>query len=610
MTGPKLENYRVFILDEKGDIYFNLGDYKNSLSSYTNAYQTAVENHDFIGSARALQRKGIFYGKRNDLDSCEYYIEKSIEIVEKNIYAPIGDSTKNKNLLLNLKSNLALMSMKQSKWTNSITYCYESLDLAQKLNNKNTTCLIYGYIAANFKNLKEYDKSLGYFRKEFSLAKEIKNMGLIGYSYLHIASIWEAKKQYNDAENNILHGLEVFRSDNNRDGIMLAKCNLFTLYRLSENFKKAHGMEKEVLELVKTSGGELAHLYTELGDINTSEGNYQEARKFFDLAEQTYDSKNESKSFLYEKRAILMQKMGEYKEAFELKEKQLGLTKKEMSDVYVNKFAELEAKFQAAEKEARIKMQQLQLANQKSKLTTVLSGAAFLLLFSVGGFFWQKSKQKQKMFRTKNLLLTLQQNINQMELQNLNQQLDPHEIKNLLSSISPEIQIKAPEAYKQMLKLLNLTKVSLNSKSITDSIENQVLQIEDYLSLEKNMLSVPLSYSIYNSVKNTQIQIPRLLLKNLVENSVKHGIKGKQNGGAISISILEEPTQLHIEVDDTGMGRKREIPLDSGIGISTYQKLFATLNQSNIANASLLIIDKEMGTKVEVRIPLEYKYSS
>lgn len=93
-----------------------------------------------------------------------------------------------------------------------------------------------------------------------------------------------------------------------------------------------------------------------------------------------------------------------------------------------------------------------------------------------------------------------------------------------------------------------------------------------------------------------------------MENSLKHGIKGKENGGKIQVELSEKGHFISIIVDDTGKGRKHAISKDSGIGTTTYQKLFNTLNNKNENNASLEIFDKEQGTKVEVKIPLNFIY--
>lgn len=268
-----------------------------------------------------------------------------------------------------------------------------------------------------------------------------------------------------------------------------------------------------------------------------------------------------------------------------------------------------EIKYETELKESQIKTQQLQIEKEKTNKYLAFGGIGLLLLVSVGGYFWFRNQQKQNNLKTQNTLLGLQQNLMEAELSNLNKQLDPHEIKNLLASISPEIQDKAPESYKKMLKLFNLTKASLNSSSITDSIENQLQQINDFLSLEKSMLPIPLNYSIENTIQNTQTQIPRLLLKNLVENAIKHGIKPQATGGNVTVKIAEKDHFINISIDDTGKGRLHAISLDSGIGTTTYQKLFATLNPKNKENATFEIIDKEQGTKVEVKIPTNYKYS-
>lgn len=233
----------------------------------------------------------------------------------------------------------------------------------------------------------------------------------------------------------------------------------------------------------------------------------------------------------------------------------------------------------------------------------VLSVLLFLFFLVIRNFF----KEKQKKLKSKNKLLTLQQDISKMELQNLNQRLDPHEIKNLLSSISPEIQKNAPEAYKRMVKIFNLTKASLNNDSYTESIKNQLKQIEDLLSLEKTILKEPLEYSIENKVNNLEFQIPRLMLKNLVENAIKHGIKGINRQGKINVKLVETDDFVELTIEDNGKGIQNN-KNDTGIGISTYMKLFKTLNKINQHKASLSLKNNEHGTIVEVIIPKNYLY--
>src|SRR5690606_30421703 len=136
------------------------------------------------------------------------------------------------------------------------------------------------------------------------------------------------------------------------------------------------------------------------------------------------------------------------------------------------------------------------------------------------------------------------------------------------------------------------------NNSLTESVKSQAKQIENYLSLKQNSLSEPLEYRIENKIKNQEIQLPRLILKNLVENSVKHGIKGKVNGGTILVSLDQDEEYIRISVNDTGKGRTNAINNDSGIGTVTYKKLFETLNYKNKDKADFKIIDKEEGTRV------------
>lgn len=262
---------------------------------------------------------------------------------------------------------------------------------------------------------------------------------------------------------------------------------------------------------------------------------------------------------------------------------------------------------ETAEKESQIKSQQLTIQKERNNRNLALGAIGFIVFAGGGIWYYLRNKQARKELIAQNELLQLKQNFHTMEIQNLNQQLSPHEVKNMLASISPEIQEKAPESYKRLIKLLNLTMASLKSETFLDSLSNQVSQIDDLLYLEKAMLGDKLTYSIQNNISE-DIQIPRLLLKNLVENAIKHGIKTKDTGGQVKIELTKSETEYLFKVEDNGTGRTIKQTKDTGIGTSTYRKLFDILNQKNQSKASFEIIDLPQGTKIEVKIPLNYQY--
>ena len=102
--------------------------------------------------------------------------------------------------------------------------------------------------------------------------------------------------------------------------------------------------------------------------------------------------------------------------------------------------------------------------------------------------------------------------------------------------------------------------------------------------------------------------LPRLLLKNLVENSVKHGLHGIDKNVLIEIEILLKADYVCVNVSDDGRGFSSDSFNKNGIGLSTYKKLLETLNIKNKFKAEMTITDNEPGTCVVVRIPLSYTY--
>ncbi len=480
--------------------------------------------------------------------------------------------------------------------------------MQKKINNKKAETLLYGYIGQAYRSLSHNEKAKEYYTKECASAIEMKDKKTEAYSYLHLAYVLDDKKDKKEILENYQKALRIFSEMNLHDGIFKTKSMVFSHYRLNKNYDQCLALAPEIVALGEKGDDDLSHFYIEMGEIYTNLGKFSEAENYFDKAESILDKLQLSKKYFLEKKSLFESKRGNLADALALKEKEAELSKKEINKDIVTQLATLETRYKVAEKEKQLQSHKKTIHTEISKRKIILWGIFAVLLIFFAAFLFYRKNRISKELEMEKTLQELKNNLVILEMSNLNKQLDPHEIKNLIANISPEIQEKAPESYRKMLKLFNITKAALNNNSITDSIKNQTLQIDDFLGLEKQMLTVPLHYSIENNIQNPELQIPRLMLKNLVENAVKHGIKGNENGGTIHVALTEKAGFINIVVDDTGKGRKNAIAQDSGIGTSTYQNLFATLNMKNKEHASFEITDKKEGTKVVVVIPKEYKY--
>ena len=522
-------------------------------------------DHDFLSKKLRLHLiKSQYYQNINDFDKAFESATHALKLSKQ-----INDK-KRELRIMNTIANIYDSKGDREK----AILIYKDLISKAKIGEETSSNISVWYynLANTLMKVDKFEESLKYINKGLQILKAEPGDKMNAYFYLAKAQVNIDQKMFTKAMQNIQFAEDYFLKQNIK--VRIADCNYFRskIFIEKEDYKNAELFILKSIAVYKVNSlnQELKDCYEILVDIKAKQKNYKEAFAY-------YKKYNEVDDNLF-------------------------------SENKIKSISNAEIKFETYVKDLQIANKELELQTEKTNKYIAFGGAALLLLLTSGGYFWFRNKEKRDKLETQNALLSLQFDLNKMELQSLNKQLDPHEIKNLLSSISPEIQEKAPESYRKMLKLLNITKASLNNSSMTESVKNQVQQIEDFLSLEKNSLSVPFEYSIQNNIETKGAQIPRLMLKNLVENAIKHGIKRNENGGNVNVILTEENQFFKIIVDDTGKGRKLDTISDTGIGTSTYKNLFATLNKKNIEAATFEIIDKKQGTRVQVKIPTNYKY--
>ncbi|MDN3669011.1 histidine kinase [Echinicola jeungdonensis] len=204
-----------------------------------------------------------------------------------------------------------------------------------------------------------------------------------------------------------------------------------------------------------------------------------------------------------------------------------------------------------------------------------------------------------------NTTLKYQARINEIKLNQLRNQLNPHFIFNALNSVRALIDENPPKSKSAITQLSNILRYSLiMDKKRTIDFKDEINIVRDYLNLESIRFEERLQVEYEIEEKAYQYKIPPLMLQTIVENAIKHGISNRMEGGSILIQCyIGLSEDLYIRVKNTGQlkgghGRKND---GSGHGISnTIQRL--KLIYGN--RASFNIKNSETGFVVtEIKIP-------
>ena len=118
---------------------------------------------------------------------------------------------------------------------------------------------------------------------------------------------------------------------------------------------------------------------------------------------------------------------------------------------------------------------------------------------------------------------------------------------------------------------------------------------------------------LYGSEEVKNFKIPRLLIENLVENAVSHGIEPKSGKGTVKISIFQQDESLHIVVEDDGVGYEEkeetyqdDLESDTGhthTGLANMRRLLEILYHDQYRMQ--VTGQKNIGTRAEIVIPAE-----
>jgi two-component system LytT family sensor kinase len=199
----------------------------------------------------------------------------------------------------------------------------------------------------------------------------------------------------------------------------------------------------------------------------------------------------------------------------------------------------------------------------------------------------------------------------------LQNQINPHFLFNTLNSVSSLVRFDPDTARELIIKLATILRRLLSTTESFVPLREEVEFIDNYLDIEV----VRFGRDKLRVVKelddsSLDLMVPSMLLQPLVENSIKHGLASKVEGGSIFLRSRVTRRHIIIEVEDDGVGmgggkanepqgeaaEDGSMPTRSGIGMANIAERLKVL----YGDTARMKVESQpgKGTLVRMRLPI------
>jgi hypothetical protein len=201
---------------------------------------------------------------------------------------------------------------------------------------------------------------------------------------------------------------------------------------------------------------------------------------------------------------------------------------------------------------------------------------------------------------------SLKRQLVEAQLKMMQAQVEPHFLFNTLASVDYLIETDPKTASKMQKNLIQYLRAALpQMREGSTTLGKEVQLCRSFLEILKFRMEDRLQYSVIVPQGLQSAQFPPMMLQSLVENSIKHGLEPKPEGGALTISADIANGKLRVTVADTGLGFAVAAQPGSGVGLTNVRERLAAL----YGGAARLSIEANSpsGTIVTIEVPYSFE---
>ena len=153
---------------------------------------------------------------------------------------------------------------------------------------------------------------------------------------------------------------------------------------------------------------------------------------------------------------------------------------------------------------------------------------------------------------------TAEQLLERTRIRHLQAQINPHFLFNALNTIASFCRTDPARSRELILDLSSYMRKNLEASHGLIRLSEELDQIRSYLAIEKARFGSRINFEAHVDPGCDTLMIPALIIQPLVENAVKHGILGSEQGSRVSLAISREKRGTAVSVRDDGAGMPRD----------------------------------------------------
>lgn len=144
--------------------------------------------------------------------------------------------------------------------------------------------------------------------------------------------------------------------------------------------------------------------------------------------------------------------------------------------------------------------------------------------------------------------------VKEAEIRALQAQINPHFLFNAINTIISYTRTSPETAAGLLVKLADFFRTNVNPGSRPVTLAAELEHCRSYIAIESARFEDRFRVGYHIDDSALTCLLPPLILQPLVENALKHGILGREEGGEVTIRATLLEGEVEIEVRDNGVG--------------------------------------------------------